>query len=68
MITSIAGVTQKLSMSVRLLDTDHDGVLSSAEKERSTIIIYGIVGVLRRQSHSPVSWGRWIFRWRSPSR
>ena len=26
---------------VRLLDTDHDGVLSSAEKERSTIIIYG---------------------------
>jgi pimeloyl-ACP methyl ester carboxylesterase len=26
---------------VRLLDTDHDGVLSSTEKERSTIIIYG---------------------------
>jgi pimeloyl-ACP methyl ester carboxylesterase len=26
---------------VRLLDTDHDGVLSSAEKERSTVIIYG---------------------------
>jgi pimeloyl-ACP methyl ester carboxylesterase len=26
---------------VRLLDTDHDGVLSSAEKKRSTIIIYG---------------------------
>src|SRR6202022_3006269 len=26
---------------VRLLDTDHDGVISSAEKERSTIIIYG---------------------------
>lgn len=26
---------------VRLLDTDHDGVLSSAEKERSTIILYG---------------------------
>jgi pimeloyl-ACP methyl ester carboxylesterase len=26
---------------VRLLDTDHDGVLSSAEKEQSTIIIYG---------------------------
>ncbi len=26
------------------------------------------VGEQRRQSHSPVSWGRWIFRWRSPSR
>jgi pimeloyl-ACP methyl ester carboxylesterase len=26
---------------VRLLDTDHDGVLSPAEKKRSTIIIYG---------------------------
>ncbi len=26
---------------VRLLDTDHDGVLSSIEKERATIIIYG---------------------------
>ena len=26
---------------VRLLDTDHDGVISPAEKERSTIIIYG---------------------------
>jgi len=26
---------------VRLLDTDHDGVLSSAEKEQTTIIIYG---------------------------
>jgi pimeloyl-ACP methyl ester carboxylesterase len=26
---------------VRLLDTDHDGVLSSAEKEQSTIILYG---------------------------
>jgi pimeloyl-ACP methyl ester carboxylesterase len=26
---------------VRLLDTDHDGVLSSLEKERATIIIYG---------------------------
>ena len=26
---------------VRLLDTDHDGVLSTSEKERSTIIIYG---------------------------
>jgi pimeloyl-ACP methyl ester carboxylesterase len=26
---------------VRLLDTDHDGVLSSAEKARSTIILYG---------------------------
>jgi hypothetical protein len=25
----------------RLLDTDHDGVISSAERERSTIIIYG---------------------------
>ena len=26
---------------VRVLDTDHDGVLSSAEKEQSTIILYG---------------------------
>ena len=26
---------------VRLLDTDHDGVLSSIEKEQATIIIYG---------------------------
>jgi pimeloyl-ACP methyl ester carboxylesterase len=26
---------------VRLLDTDHDGVLSSAEKAQSTIILYG---------------------------
>src|ERR1700731_2510763 len=26
---------------VRLLDTNHDGVLSSAEKKQSTIIIYG---------------------------
>ncbi len=26
---------------VRLLDSDHDGVLSSTEKKRSTIIIYG---------------------------
>lgn len=26
---------------VRLLDTDHDGVLSSIEKERATVIIYG---------------------------
>jgi pimeloyl-ACP methyl ester carboxylesterase len=26
---------------VRLLDTDHDGIISPAEKERSTIIIYG---------------------------
>jgi len=26
---------------VRLIDTDHDGVISSAERERSTIIIYG---------------------------
>jgi pimeloyl-ACP methyl ester carboxylesterase len=26
---------------VRVLDTDHDGIISSAEKERSTIIIYG---------------------------
>jgi pimeloyl-ACP methyl ester carboxylesterase len=25
----------------RLLDTDHDGIISSTEKERSTIIIYG---------------------------
>jgi len=26
---------------VRLLDTDHDGILSSTEKERATVIIYG---------------------------
>jgi pimeloyl-ACP methyl ester carboxylesterase len=26
---------------VRLMDADHDGVISSAERERSTIIIYG---------------------------
>lgn len=26
---------------VGLLDTDHDGIISSAEKERSTVIIYG---------------------------
>jgi pimeloyl-ACP methyl ester carboxylesterase len=26
---------------MRLIDTDHDGVVSSAERERSTIIIYG---------------------------
>jgi hypothetical protein len=26
---------------VRLLDTDHDGVLSSVEKERATVILYG---------------------------
>jgi pimeloyl-ACP methyl ester carboxylesterase len=26
---------------LRLIDTDHDGVISSAERERSTIIIYG---------------------------
>jgi hypothetical protein len=30
-----------LQQVVRLLDTDHDGVLSPAEKERATIIIYG---------------------------
>jgi pimeloyl-ACP methyl ester carboxylesterase len=30
-----------LDLVVRLLDTDHDGVISSAERERSTIIIYG---------------------------
>ena len=30
-----------LQQIVRLLDTDHDGVISSAERERSTIIIYG---------------------------
>ncbi len=26
---------------IRLLDTDHDGILSSLEKERATVIIYG---------------------------
>ena len=30
-----------LQQVVRLLDTDHNGVLSSIEKEQSTIIIYG---------------------------
>jgi pimeloyl-ACP methyl ester carboxylesterase len=30
-----------LNQVVRLLDTDHDGVLSSLEKEQATIIIYG---------------------------
>ena len=30
-----------LDQVVRLLDTDHDGVLSSTEKEQSTIILYG---------------------------
>ena len=30
-----------LQQVVRLLDTDHDGAISSAERERSTIIIYG---------------------------
>src|SRR5580704_19278104 len=30
-----------LQQVVRLLDTDHDGVLSPAEKEQATIIIYG---------------------------
>jgi len=30
-----------LNQVVRLLDTDHDGVLSSLEKEQATVIIYG---------------------------
>jgi hypothetical protein len=30
-----------LEQVVRLLDTDHDGVLSAAEKERATVIVYG---------------------------
>jgi hypothetical protein len=30
-----------LDQVVRLLDTDHDGVLSSIEKERATVILYG---------------------------
>ena len=30
-----------LQQVVRLLDTDHDGIISPTEKERSTIIIYG---------------------------
>jgi hypothetical protein len=40
---------------IRLLDTDHDGVLSSIEKEQATIIIYGHSWGLRRQSNSPAS-------------
>jgi hypothetical protein len=32
---------KSLHQVMRLLDTDHDGILSSLEKERATVIIYG---------------------------